>query len=191
MITRTLTGTVVVCTVFIVLLVLWNKRTEYFYVPVKHAVCDFGTEPETFDERNLVRWTSRILRMFLKHLDVHHGSDARTLRAMHAWNGRIKIVREKGVIFRFSKRTGCLLVNPDAPVASDPPRFIAVMLRHLAHTTCCPHNSSWLDAYIFYLQVATEELGMNVSLECSDCTRYGVCYRAMCPRCSWARCEKL
>ena len=138
-----------------------------------------------------------MLRTFLKHLDTHYGSDARTLRALQAWNGRIKIIREKGVVVRFSKNTGCLFINPESPVVSNPPRFVAVVLRHLAHTTCCSvplgPTSNWLNAYSFYLQIATEELGMDASLECSDCGRYGMCYRAMCPECSWpsrAECEK-
>jgi hypothetical protein len=185
---------VAACVLLLVLLLLWirNPNAEYFYVPVRHSVCDLGHEPKTAKERKLIVHVGRTLRGFLKHLDTYHGSDARTLRAMQAWNGRVKILYDEKMIVRFSRNTGCLFINPDvSEVWNNPSKLNALLLRHLAHKTCCSYNAKWMNTYVFYIRVATEELGMDVSLGCDDCTRYGLCRLAMCPECSWeTRCEK-
>lgn len=172
----------------ILILIWWWTRTEYFYVPVRHSVCDLGREPETSEERKMALHVGKMIWGFLRHLDMHHESDARTLRAMQAWNGRVKILRSRDVSVRFSRNTGCLLINPDVLVTWDENMLINALLRQLAHMTCCAYDSKWLDAYVFYLRIATEELGLKVDVKCSDCKNFGLCYEVMCPKCSWPDC---
>lgn len=168
----------------LLVIILFMRRTES-YATAYHAACE-GRPPRTPAEEDLRDQTTRFLRDFFNHLRKNHATDARAQRALGAWN-------ETGVFFTddpeitaaFSQRTRCLVINPATPEVASFQRFVPLVLRHLAHSTCCLHDDRWLDAYLFMLRVATGELGLPAAITCADCKKYGVCKESMCPRCTW------
>jgi hypothetical protein len=169
----------------ILLVVIFMRRREP-YANAYHAACE-GRPPRTPAEEDLREQTIRFLKNFFNHLRKNHATDARAQRALGAWN-------ETGVFFTddpeitvaFSQRTRCLVINPATPEVASFQRFVPLVLQHLAHSTCCLHDDRWLDAHLFLLRVATEELDLPAAITCAECTKYGVCSKAVCPKCTWA-----
>lgn len=50
------------------------------------------------------------------------------------------------------------------------------------------HSDEWRAFYLLLLDVATNCLGWEISLECSSCKFYGVCHPKQCPLCAWKKC---
>jgi hypothetical protein len=61
----------------------------------------------------------------------------------------------------------------------------SLLLHELAHTTHTVHGSEFRSAWMFLCRIATEQLGISVRLTCGECNMYGVCDKAMCPKCNW------
>lgn len=69
----------------------------------------------------------------------------------------------------------------------DPAIVRGVLVHEVAHAALDDgkHSPAWRDMYVRLLQVATQDLGWDVSLERGSCPYYGVCERHECPRCRW------
>ena len=88
----------------------------------------------------------------------------------------------------FERSTGTLLIAPGLPADVE----AGVIAHELAHAACRggEHGKEWRTAYRILLQVATEQLGWPIKLECSACRLYGICTVTQCPLCDWKRCDK-
>jgi hypothetical protein len=62
-----------------------------------------------------------------------------------------------------------------------------IFLHELAHTSGYGHANDWRNAFIWFLKLATEELGVPVRVQCRTCTLYGICDKQFCPKCSWEK----
>lgn len=96
---------------------------------------------------------------------------------------RGKLDRENGVLYIATTR-------PDGSPL--PPGVVkGVLIHEVAHaaTRNGNHTAEWRDAYVFLLRLATEQMGWDVTLECSSCRYYGVCGPGHCPSCTWMACR--
>jgi hypothetical protein len=180
----------VVVLVVVILLVVVAAAMKYrvveSYATAHHAACE-GRPPRTPAEEDLRQQTLNVLRKIFGHLRTNHATDARAQRALGVWNeSGVFFTDDSNIDVSFSQRTRCLVINPATPEVASFPRFVPLVLHHLAHSTCCLHDDRWLDAYLFLLRVATEELGLPAAITCAECTKYGVCSKAVCPKCTWA-----
>lgn len=93
----------------------------------------------------------------------------------------------------FSHTTGTLMVAPrDGRGAPRPEGSLnKTILHELAHATRfkhlgeSSHSTAWKSAFVWFLTVATGELGWHVDLPCSVVTFYGLS-QSDCPMCAWA-----
>lgn len=122
---------------------------------------------------------------FLRHLRTK--DDPRARRAVAAYKGFRADPSMPGVM-SFSRSTGILKVNPDR-VRDDPAHALSTLLHELAHSTPARHDENWRDAFVYFLRLATEELGWRVALACPHCKHYGVCAASDCPRCTFEACK--
>lgn len=121
-------------------------------------------------------------REFVTHLkNSKHANDPRAQAAIISWAGFVHIFSEAGA--RFNRSTGCLYINPS--VQSSRARMNTKFLHELAHSICCGHDTKWQSAFKYFLGIATNELGWICDVECGICTKYGVCSKSDCPKCTW------
>jgi flagellar motor protein MotB len=58
----------------------------------------------------------------------------------------------------------------------------AILLHELGHSSQGLHNEEWRNAYMFFVNIATFNLGINVFLSCNECMEYGICNKLMAPK---------
>lgn len=97
---------------------------------------------------------------------------------------------------KFKHSTGVLFVAPrdprgDVRTASS---LLKTVVHELAHATRFKapgedaHSPQWKQTWLWFLSLATGELGWPVDIKCAECTYYGLCEtdaRDACPRCNW------
>ena len=66
-----------------------------------------------------------------------------------------------------------------------------ILVHEVAHAALNTgkHSSEWQEIFAMLLRVATQELGWNITLECSSCRFYGLCDTMHCPKCAWKECK--
>lgn len=127
---------------------------------------------------------SQKLDQFLQHLSANYADDPRAQRAIQAFQNHTMFMFSKGNAMSMYKRH-YMHVNPYRPVNRQEGFINHTILHELAHSTPPAHGDEWRDAFIFFLKVATEELGWTVFMSCDRCQNYGLCDKAMCPKCTW------
>ena len=122
-------------------------------------------------------------REFVTHLkNSNHANDPRAQAAIISWAGFVHIFSEAGA--RFNRSTGCMYINPSVQSVTRA-RMNTKFLHELAHSTCCGHDTKWQSAFKYFLGIATQELGWICDVECGICTKYGICSKSECPKCTW------
>ena len=144
----------------------------------------FTKTPETQMAASLARGAD----VFVQHMRVHHSSDPRTARLLSTWQGVFVDTDDfpsTTIRGSFSKETGELKVRVDDPGLSDA-QLRGVLLHELAHTNGQDHDVPWRDAFIWFCDIATRELGWDVALsQPHNCRNYGICDVAWCPSCAF------
>lgn len=94
---------------------------------------------------------------------------------------------------KFRHSTGVLYVSTRD--AFDRPRtrssLLKTVVHELAHATRYKepgepgHSQQWKQTWLWFLEIATAELGWGVDIKCAECTFYGLCDREQCPKCIW------
>lgn len=69
--------------------------------------------------------------------------------------------------------------------------LLKTVVHELAHATRHKepgegsHSPAWKQTWLWFLEIATQELGWGVDIKCAECTFYGLCDRDQCPKCTW------
>lgn len=132
------------------------------------------------------------------HLRARHGDDPRAanitakLRDVQLLPPRPGSTPRSYVSGLFVHTTGVLMVAPrdGAGRVRTPASLNKTIVHELAHATRfkhfgeSSHSKEWKAAFVWLLDVATRELGMDVEVGCSVVKYYGLT-REMCPWCIW------
>lgn len=143
-----------------------------------------GFKPRSAQEEKLRVYCQDKCASFVNHLKSKHASDPRAQATIRTWNGTVTLFDAAGARFiRGGLRSGCLYVNPGNDASY--PRLHTKLLHELAHATPSGHDPRWQDAFVFFLGIATAELGWKCEMRCGACQSYGVCSKTKCPKCTW------
>lgn len=87
---------------------------------------------------------------------------------------------------KFDRQSGTLHICTRRPNGLPlPPNIVrGVVVHEVAHAALADgrHTPEWRDMFVQLLNVATQDLGWDVALECSACAFYGLC-GTECPKC--------
>lgn len=164
-------------------------------------MADGEDSPGLGDDRAVLQWVRDRVREFKGHLAATHPRDRRT-RALLAKLVDVRLLERADsapdgggswMNGKFKHSTGVLYVAPRD--ARGRPRTRASLLKtvvhELAHATRfkqpgeTSHSQEWKQTWLWFLGVATQELGWRVDIRCAECTFYGLCDRDQCPKCTW------
>jgi predicted metal-dependent hydrolase len=125
---------------------------------------------------------------FMTHCELRHSSDKRVRNLMRVWNRSVEQSNFAGdpatVWGTFNKATGCLMLRMDGAKSME--EQLAILLHELAHTSGESHDDTWKDCYLFFLGIATQEMGWRVTLKCpTACRSHAICAQSNCPACQW------
>lgn len=154
-------------------------------------------------DRDVLAWLRERVEEFLDVLERRHGGDPRA-QALFAKLTKVKLLEaaesEPGggswKNGKFKHSTGVLYVAP-RDVAGDfrtESSLLKTVVHELAHATRfkqpdeASHSQAWKQTWLWFLRVATEQLGWEVDIKCAECSFYGLCVeddRSQCPKCNW------
>lgn len=147
-----------------------------------------------------LRWLTARVSEFTGHLRARHPADDRT-RALLAKLREVRLLPAAESAARggswmngkFKHSTGQLFVA--ATDGRGRPRtrssLLKTLVHELAHATRfkeegeTSHSQRWKQTWLWFLEIATQELGWSVDIKCAECTFYGLCDRSQCPKCNW------
>lgn len=157
---------------------------------VPSSSCPRATPPEKLTPTQAVdaETLQRLALEFMQHCSRRHPTDKRVTRLVGTWNRTVLQSDFPGdprtVWGTFNKATGCLMMRMDRAKSME--EQLAIMLHELAHTSGQGHDDVWKEAYLFFLGVATQEMGWKVTLKCPTvCKSHAICARSNCPSCDW------
>lgn len=124
----------------------------------------------------------RAQALFDKLQDVQLLPDDESAPRRGSWrNGKFK--HSVGTLF-FAPRM------PDGELRSQS-SLLKTVVHELAHATRYKepgeeaHSQQWKQTWLWFLSVATQDLGWSIDIKCAECTYYGLCERDVCPKCNW------
>lgn len=94
---------------------------------------------------------------------------------------------------KFKHSTGTLFVAPrdlHGTVRTES-SMLKTVVHELAHATRykefgeASHSQQWKQTWLWFLGIATQDLGWTVDIKCAECSFYGLCDKAQCPKCNW------
>ena len=149
-------------------------------------------------DAGVLQYIRRRVDEFKEHLQATYPADPRT-EALVAKLLDVRLLEPKtksGVSYNsgvFSHTTGTLGVAPrdGRGVVRSESNLNKTIVHELAHATRfkhpgeSSHSKEWKSSFVWFLGVATEELGWTVDLPCSVETFYGL-GRKDCPMCEWS-----
>lgn len=154
----------------------------------------------TATDQEILEWVRRRVDQFVNHLEQHHPEDPR-YRALLAKLDDVQLLDDAEAEPRngswrngkFKHSTGTLFFAPRTPDGE--PRtessLLKTVVHELAHATRFKqpgeeaHSQQWKQNWLWFLGIATNELGWKVDIKCAECTYYGLCHRDRCPKCNW------
>lgn len=94
---------------------------------------------------------------------------------------------------KFKHSTGVLYVAPRDQYGTlrTHSSLMKTIVHELAHATRhkepgeTSHSPQWKQTWLWFLKIATQELGWKVDIKCAECTFYGLCDKSRCPKCNW------
>ena len=115
-------------------------------------------------------------------------SDARVKNLARIWNRHVLLSDFPGddsnVLGSFNTISGCLYFRPI--LEKSRPEQLGILLHELAHSSGAQHDDSWKDAFLYFVNIATSQMGWQVALKCpTQCKSYGICSRSNCENCDW------
>jgi hypothetical protein len=119
--------------------------------------------------------------------------DPRVLALTATWNKLILLSdfpdEKANTLGTFNKFTGCLLLR-DLKNVKSLSEQLGIMLHELAHSNGWNHDDTWRDCFLYFINLATQKLGWEVSLKCpTSCKNYQVCEKSQCEYCDWINFE--
>lgn len=151
-------------------------------------------------DTDTLQWLQLRVAEFARHLQTTHGQDPRT-RALLAKLTSVRLLSAEESAPRegswkngkFQHSTGRLFVAPTDNKGR--PRtqssLLKTVVHELAHATRykepgeTSHSQQWKQTWLWFLGIATQELGWVVDIKCAECTYYGLCDQSQCPKCNW------
>lgn len=142
--------------------------------------------PQTPAETQLVERATRLIKEFVDHLRQKYGGDPRARQLFQTWRGPVRILsgpRAPGG--RFSPLDGSMGLNPKIPDNANDARLRSKLLHELAHSSRDGHGVRWRDTWLWFLNIATGDLGWTCALTSDGCRKYSVCDTQDCPKCTF------
>lgn len=155
--------------------------------------------PDSTDEE-ILEWVQDRVTHFVQHLQTRYPDDPRG-RVLLSKLEDVQLLEEdesepSGGSWKngkFKHSTGTLFVAPRDPQGR--PRtessLLKTVVHELAHATRHKepgedaHSQQWKQNWLWFLSIATNELGWIVDIKCAECTYYGLCDKSKCPKCNW------
>lgn len=156
--------------------------------------------PPDATDGQVLTWIEARVAEFVAHLRVYHAHDHRAqdlffkLRRVQLLDSGESAPRSgswrNG---KFKHSTGTLSVAPrdlrgNVRSASS---LLKTVVHELAHATRhkdrgeASHSQQWKQTWLWFLTIATQELGWVVDIKCAECSFYGLCDKSQCPKCNW------
>ena len=115
-------------------------------------------------------------------------SDTRVRNLARIWNRHVLLSDFPGddanVLGSFNTISGCLYFRP--VLEKTLPEQLGILLHELAHSNGAQHDDKWKDCFLFFVNIATTEMGWSVALKCpTQCKSYGICSKSNCENCDW------
>lgn len=148
----------------------------------------------------VLRWVRDRVRQFAGHLNDRYPDDPRTRALLGKLRGVELLCDDESQPVggawkngKFKHSIGTLFVAPRDPKGArrTESSLLKTIVHELAHATRHKepseeaHSQQWRQTWLWFLSVATQQLGWNVDIKCAECTYYGLCERQQCPRCNW------
>lgn len=150
------------------------------------------------EDFRILKYVQATVERIKRHLATHHGEDERTKYMLAKLRG-VRLLQKRGRrnsgtynSGMFSHGTGILYVAPrdNRGIPRDEQSLNKTIVHEMAHASRFKypgeksHSGKWKSAWVFFLNVCTEELGMSVDVPCSSVTFYGL-KKSDCPSCDW------
>jgi hypothetical protein len=152
------------------------------------------------DDQQILIWVRARVQEFVDHLRRRHAADPRAailfrklrdVQLLDSEESRPRAGSWKNGKFKHS--VGTLYVAPRdlGGRARSRSSLLRTVVHELAHATRVKepgeagHSPQWKQAWLWFLEIATQELGWAVDIKCAECTFYGLCDRSQCPKCNW------
>lgn len=150
----------------------------------------------------VLEWVQDRATEFVTHVAAAHGDDPRA-KAMLAKLQDVQLLQadeyaaQRGTGSwpngKFKHSLGTLYVAPREPNGRVRTKssLLKTVVHELAHATRNKepgeesHSQQWKTTWLWFLSIATKELGWVVDIKCAECTYYGLCDRSLCPKCNW------
>ena len=123
----------------------------------------------------------------LQHLRTYHFANTRVQRLLSTWNGKVVDYEfdRRSIRGSFSKETGVLKLRIRDPDLSDA-QLRGILLHEMAHSSGDEHDSEWRETFVFFCNVATDELGWELTLsQPHNCKNYAICSSGDCVECAF------
>ena len=159
-----------------------------------------GADLSGASDAQILDWLRARVRVFADHLRAAHGEDPRARVLLDRLRGvKLLPAAESAPVAgswrngKFKHSTGVLFVTPrdlhGAPRTAS--SLLKTVVHELAHATRikeageASHSQQWKQTWLWFLSIATTDLGWRVDIKCAECTFYGLCDRSQCPKCVW------
>lgn len=151
-------------------------------------------------DEEILAWLRARIREFVGLLTESHAGDPRAQALLRKLRD-VRLLpsgesRMNGGVWKngkFKHSTGVLYVAPRTPAGQvrGEGSLLKTVVHELAHATRfkepgeTSHSQQWKQTWLWFLSLATQDLGWIVDIKCAECTYYGLCDRSACPKCNW------
>lgn len=149
------------------------------------------------DDREVLEYLQDRVQEFVMYIQDTHPEDPRT-RALTSKLTSVELLPQDAregskIMGKFKHSTGQLYVSPKDYYGNFRPEgsLNMTLVHEMAHGTRhkepgeTAHSPAWKQAFLWFLGIATHELGWDVDVSCSVCNFYGLCERSQCVKCNW------
>ena len=153
-----------------------------------------GRDAEVLD------WVRGRVDEFMDHLTTKYPDDPRTqavqaklrgVRLLPEWESQREGGSWKNGKFKHSTGELFFAARDTTGRRRTPSSLHKTIVHELAHATRfkepgeTSHSQKWKQTWLWFLQIATQDLDWDVDIKCAECTFYGLCDRSVCPKCNW------
>ena len=157
-----------------------------------YGLCSkYAKDPATLraEDAKLVAELQGYALKFTNYMKAHpkYSKDRRVILMLAAWNG--VILMAKGAAAMFVRPAGCIVVPNYGAGDLERSWDRLTVLHELAHAALpqsnTPHDGTWRSVYHWFADVASSEMGWDLSPSCFHCKDYGMCSATQCRKCNW------
>lgn len=151
-------------------------------------------------DEDVLDWIREKVDEFVGTLQSSHSDDPRAQRLFEKLNDVRLLDPEESAPRqgswrngKFKHSLGALYVAPRDPTGAfrTESSLLKTVVHELGHATRRKyagegsHSPQWKQTWLWFLGIATNDLGWPVDIKCAECTRYGLCDQNACPKCNW------